>query len=126
LTGEFFFGGGAETPSSAWSNFFRLIFGQRTKFGDGGQIRRLRAGVYLLPMKAKFGVLEQTHGIRLRAKFHIDWFILSLPSSKNTTFCCFFTARASSHCKRCIRFSYSNSVRPSVRHTPVLCQNYGT
>ena len=32
-----------------------------------------------------------------------------------------------SHCKRCI--SYSNSVcpsvRPSVRHTPVLCQNDG-
>ena len=31
---------------------------------------------------------------------------------------------AISHCKRCI--SYSNSVRPSVRHTPVLCQNDGT
>ena len=29
-----------------------------------------------------------------------------------------------SHCKRCI--SYSNSVRPSVRHAPVLCQNDGT
>jgi len=27
-------------------------------------------------------------------------------------------------CKRCIR--YSNSVRLSVRHTPVLCQNDGT
>ena len=29
-----------------------------------------------------------------------------------------------SHCKRCI--SYGNSVCPSVRHTPVLCQNDGT
>jgi len=29
-----------------------------------------------------------------------------------------------SHCKRCI--SYSNYVRLSVRHTPVLCQNDGT
>ena len=29
-----------------------------------------------------------------------------------------------SHSKRCI--SYGNSVRLSVRHTPVLCQNDGT
>jgi len=36
LTGEIFFGGGAEMPSSAWPNFFQLIFGQRTKFGSGG------------------------------------------------------------------------------------------
>ena len=42
LDGRDFFGGGAETLSTAWPNFFRLIFGQRTKFGGGGQIRRLR------------------------------------------------------------------------------------
>jgi len=36
LTGEIFFGGGAEMPSSAWPNFFQLIFGQWTKFGSGG------------------------------------------------------------------------------------------
>jgi len=42
LSGEIFFGGGAETPSSALPNFFRMIFGKRTKFGGGGQIRRLR------------------------------------------------------------------------------------
>ena len=28
-------------------------------------------------MKAKFGELQQTHGIRLRAKFRLDYFILS-------------------------------------------------
>jgi len=31
----------------------------------------------LLPLTAKFGVLQQTHGICLRAKFRLDWFILS-------------------------------------------------
>jgi len=40
----------------------------------------------------------------------------------------FFLQRAQLHCKRCI--SYGNSVRLSVRlsvcHTPVLCQNDGT
>jgi len=30
----------------------------------------------LLVMRAKFGVLEQTHGLCLRAKFHLDQFIL--------------------------------------------------
>ena len=35
-----------------------------------------------------------------------------------------FLQRAQLHCKRCI--SYGNSVRPSVCHTPVLCQNDGT
>jgi len=41
LSGEIFYGGVVEKPSSAWPNFFPLIFGQRTKSG-GGQIRRLR------------------------------------------------------------------------------------
>ena len=27
-------------------------------------------------MSAKFSALEQTHGIRLRAKFRLDWFTL--------------------------------------------------
>ena len=34
----------------------------------------------LLPMTAKFGVLQHTHGLRLSAKFRLDRFILS-PSS---------------------------------------------
>jgi len=37
---------------------------------------------------------------------------------------CNFLQRAQLHCKRCI--SYGNSVRLSVCHTPVLCQNDGT
>jgi len=35
----------------------------------------------------------------------------------------FYSAPQCSHCKRCT--SYSISVRPSVCHTPVLCQNDG-
>ena len=35
----------------------------------------------LLPMRAKFGVLQQTHSVHLRAKFRLDRFILS-PSAK--------------------------------------------
>ena len=44
----------------------------------------------LLPMRAKFGVLQQTHGLRLCAKFRLDRFILS-PSDgeKKTNFCQF-------------------------------------
>jgi len=36
----------------------------------------------------------------------------------------FYSAQQCWHCKRCT--SYGNSVRPSVCHTPVLCQNDGT
>jgi len=37
----------------------------------------------LLPMRAKFGVLQQTRGLRLRAKFRLDRFILSPSGGKN-------------------------------------------
>ena len=51
--------------------------GQKPQFGANfdiwGHLYRPR-----LPMRAKFSVLEQTDGIRfLRAKFHVDQFILS-------------------------------------------------
>jgi len=31
----------------------------------------------LLPMRAKFGVLQQTQGLHLQAKFHLNVFIVS-------------------------------------------------
>jgi len=31
----------------------------------------------LLPMRVKFGVLEQTQGLHLHAKFHVNQFIVS-------------------------------------------------
>ena len=31
----------------------------------------------LLPMRAKFGVLEHTHGLHLQAKFHLNVFVVS-------------------------------------------------
>ena len=39
-----------------------------------------------LPMRVKFGVLEQTHGVRLRAKFRLDQFILSPSGGKKSQF----------------------------------------
>jgi len=41
----------------------------------------------LLPMRAKFSVLEQTHGICLLAKFCLDRF-----ATKNPNFCIFWTS----------------------------------
>jgi len=51
-------------------------FGQILTFGDS-------CTDLLLPMKAKFGMLEaeQTHGLRLHAKFRLDRFILSMSPS---------------------------------------------
>ena len=37
-------------------------------------------------MRAKFGVLEQTHGVRLRAKFRLDRLILSPSGGKPPNF----------------------------------------
>ena len=40
----------------------------------------------LLPMRAKFGVLEQTQGLHLQAKFHLNVFIVSASSSQKPQF----------------------------------------
>jgi len=42
LTGEIFSAAARKRHRQPGRIFFRLIFGQRKKFGDGGQIRRLR------------------------------------------------------------------------------------
>jgi len=47
----------------------------------------------LLPKRAKFGVLHQTHGVRLRAKFRLDWFILLPSVGKKPYFFNFFGHR---------------------------------
>ena len=44
----------------------------------------------LLPMRAKFGVLQQTNGVRLRAKFCLDRFILSPSVGEKAQFLPFF------------------------------------
>jgi len=46
----------------------------------------------LLPMRAKFGMLEQTYGICLRAKFRLNRFILSPFISENPKFAIFCTS----------------------------------
>jgi len=46
----------------------------------------------LLPMRAKFSVLEQTHGVRLPAKFPLDRFILSPSGGEKKFFAVFWTS----------------------------------
>ena len=38
-----------------------------------------------LPMRVKFGVLEQTQGLQLHAKFHLNAFIVSASGGQKTT-----------------------------------------
>ena len=40
----------------------------------------------LLPMRAKLGVLEQTHGLHLQAKFYLNVFIVSASGGQNPQF----------------------------------------
>ena len=58
------------------------ILGKFLHLGDSG-------GDFLLPVRAKFGVLEQSHGIRIRAKFCLDRFILSACGGETPKFCRF-------------------------------------
>ena len=39
----------------------------------------------VLPMRAKFGVLEQSQGLHLQAKFHLNVFIVSASGGQKTT-----------------------------------------
>ena len=48
----------------------------------------------LLPMRAKFGVQYQTHGVRLRAKFRLDQFILTPSGGDKPQFLPFFWTSA--------------------------------
>jgi len=40
----------------------------------------------LLPMRAKFGVLQQTQGLHLQAKFHLNVFIVSVSGGQKPQF----------------------------------------
>ena len=44
----------------------------------------------LKPMRAKFGVLEQTQGLHLQAKFHLNVFIMSASGGQKTQFWAIF------------------------------------
>ena len=50
----------------------------------------------LLPMRAKFGVLEQTQGLHLQAKFHQNVFIVSASDGQKTQFSANFDTFGSS------------------------------
>ena len=60
-------------------------------FVKGGRYRSLLSP---LPVRAKFGVLEQTHGMHSRVKFRLDWFIVSSSGGENPQFLPFFWTSA--------------------------------
>ena len=59
-----------------------------TKNRNFGQILTLWGSCTdaLLPMKVKFGVLDQTQGLHLLAKFHLNVFIVSACGGQKTQF----------------------------------------
>ena len=61
-------------------------------FVKGGRYRSLLSP---LPVRAKYGVLEQTHGMHSRVKFRLDWFIVSSSGGENPQFLPFFGLRNS-------------------------------
>ena len=82
-------------PAKFYLTFFLLSAsgGQNHNFGQilpfwGGLLYRP-----FLPMRAKFGELQQTPGVRLRAEFHLDRFTLSPSVGEKPQFLSFFGLR---------------------------------
>jgi len=97
------------TPNFMWMcSLYRLLVAKNHNFG---QILTFWGLLYrpLLPMRAKFTALQQTHGIRLLAKFRLDRFILSPLTAKNSNFCAFFGQRSE-------RWSPQNVAFCGLRH----------
>ena len=64
----------------------------------------------LLPMRAKFGVLEQTQALHLPAKFHLNVFIVSASGGKKPQFWTNFDIFGGS----CIAVSYTHLTLPTI------------
>jgi len=65
----------------------------------------------LLPVRAKFSVLEQTRGVRLPAKFRLDRFILSPSGGENPQFLPFFWTSAFSDVAHWQQYEKGSSMR---------------
>ena len=76
---------GLHLPAQFHLNVFIVLAsgGQKPQFWANFDIFGGSSIDPLLPMRAKFGVLQQTRGLRLRAKFRLDRFILSPSGGKN-------------------------------------------
>ena len=59
---------------------------QKTQFWANFDIFGGSCTDHLLPMRVKFAVLEQTQGLDLHAKFHLNVFIVSAAGSQKTQF----------------------------------------
>jgi len=68
----------------------------------------------LLPMRAKFGVLEQTQGLHLRAKFHLNVFIVSASGGQKPQFSANFDIFGSSCTNPVLPMILMSYSRPTV------------
>jgi len=62
------------------------ITGQKPQFWANYDIFGGSCTDPLLPMRAKFGVLEQTQGLHLQTKFHLNVFIVSASGGQKPQF----------------------------------------
>jgi len=60
--------------------------GQKPQFWANVDIWGAPVPTPLLPMRVKFGVLQQTQGLHLQAKFHLNVFSVSASVAKNHNF----------------------------------------
>ena len=86
-----------------------------------GQILTFRGSCTdpFLPTRAKFGALWHTCGVRLRAKFRLNRFILSPSGGKNPQFCHFWTSAFSGVAK----WQQSEKVEHGCRTTNLALSN---
>jgi len=76
----------ADTPNFIWMcSLCRLLVAKTTTLGKFWHLGYSCTDP-LLPMRAKCGMLEQTHGLCLNAKFHLDRHILSPSGGENPKF----------------------------------------
>jgi len=76
-------------PNFIWIVFMSASGGQKPQFWANFDIFWGSCTNSLLAMRAKFGVLWQTHGLPLPKKFRLDRFILSSCGGENPNFCRF-------------------------------------
>ena len=77
---------GLHQPTKFHLNVFIVsaFDGQKTQFWANFDIFWAPVPTPFLPIRAKFGVLEQTQGLHLQTKFHLNVFIVSASDGAQT------------------------------------------
>jgi len=93
---------GTDPRSTLTAKFHLNVFivsasgGQKPQFWTNFDIFGVSCIDPLLPMRAKFGVLDQTHGLHLQAKFYRDVFIVLASNGQKPQFWAYFDIFGSS------------------------------